>query len=125
MERYIPTEFPKWVGGALVRSAAEERDRRAALEDAAATASAAELLRPPSLASMRMRRSRERRREGKLSIRFDISSAQIEALVSAGLIDPARQDDAVEVALGVVRLMDHLTESDLIVTQVPKPVCCC
>ncbi len=74
---------------------------------------------------MRMRRSRERRREGKLSIRFDISSAQIEALVSAGLIDPARQDDAVEVALGVVRLMDHLTESDLIVTQVPKPVCCC
>jgi hypothetical protein len=46
-----------------------------------------------------------------MSIRFDISSAQIEALVSAGLIERNMRDDATEVATGLIRILDRLTQS--------------
>jgi hypothetical protein len=49
-----------------------------------------------------------------MSIRCDISSYQVEALVSAGFIEPAR-DDATEVAMGLIRVLDCLTRSQ----QVP------
>jgi hypothetical protein len=68
---------------------------------------------PPSPAAIRMQRSRERRREGKRTIPCDISTAQIEALASAGFLDRAMRDDAVEVAHGVGRMIDHLTRSVL------------
>jgi hypothetical protein len=38
-----------------------------------------------------------------MSIRCDISAAQIEALVRAGFIDLAKRDDAAEVGRGVCR----------------------
>jgi hypothetical protein len=108
MPDYIPIEYPKWVNGVLVQNAAEEQAHRAALAEAAR---AAELTRPPSPAGIRMRRSRERRREGKMSIRCDISIAQIETLTEAGFIDPSLRDDAAEVARGVARSLDRLTRS--------------
>jgi hypothetical protein len=108
---YVPIEYPKWVDGVLVRNAGEEQARREALSEAAAAARVAELARPPSPAGIRMRRTRERRREGKMSIRCDISTDQIEALTDAGFIDPALRDDAAEVARGVCRSLDRLTRS--------------
>jgi hypothetical protein len=77
---YVPNEYPKWVNGVLVRNAEAKLARREALAEALAAARAAEPIRPPSPAGIRMRRTRERRREGKMSIAFDISVAQIEAL---------------------------------------------
>jgi len=85
--------------------------RRAALAQAAEAARVAELIRPPSPAGIRMRRTRERRREGKLSIRCDISAVQIEAMAKVGFIAPDMQDDPAEVVLGVSRLMDRLMRS--------------
>jgi len=66
---------------------------------------------PPSPAAIRMRRTRERRREGKQSARWDISTAQIETLVAAGFLDPAKRDDAAEWARGFERVLDHLALS--------------
>jgi hypothetical protein len=109
MSNYIPIEFPKWVGGVLVQNGGEERALRAMLSEAAEVPRAVEPTRPPSPAAIRMQRTRERRREGRMSVRCDISTDQIQALVSAGLIEPAMRDDATEVALGVVRAMDRLT----------------
>jgi hypothetical protein len=71
---YTPIEYPKWVDGVPVRNADEERAHRAALAEAADAARAVELARPASSAGIRMRRTRERRREGRMSIRCDISS---------------------------------------------------
>lgn len=116
MGEYVPNEFPKWVHGVVVQNAAEESAQRAALPEAAVAAGAAELARPPSRAGIRMRRTRERRREGKLSIRVDISVRQIEALAAAGFIDPASRGDAAEVAQGIVRAMDYATRSALVAT---------
>jgi len=111
MSNYIAIEYPKWVDSVLVRNAEEERARREVLNEAAAAARAAELARPPSAAGIRMRRTRGRRREGKLSIRCDISTDQIEALSKAGFIDPAMRNDLAEVAQGVCRLLDRLSRS--------------
>jgi len=111
MPNYVPIEFPKWVDGVLVQNAAEGNAHRETLARAAEATRATELARPPSLASIRMRRTRERRREGKLSIRCDISIAQIEALAMAGFIDPVMWEDAAEVARGVCRSLDRLTVS--------------
>jgi hypothetical protein len=111
MPNYIPIEYPKWVNGVLVQNATEERALRAMRSEAAEVARAAELTRPPSLAGIRMRRTRERRREGKLSIRCDVSTDQIEALSKGGFIDPAVRDDAAEVARGVCRWLDRLNRS--------------
>jgi hypothetical protein len=111
MPDYIPIEYPKWVDGVLVRNAEEEQAHRAALAEAAEVARATQLTRPPSPAGIRMRRTRERRREGRMSIRCDISEVHIEALAKAGLIEPAMRDDAAEVARGVCRSLDRLTRS--------------
>jgi hypothetical protein len=107
---YVPIEYPKWVGGVLVRNADEEQAHRA-LTEAVEVALAAEPTRPPSPAAIRMQRTRERRRKGKMSLRFDISAAQIEALATAGFIDPAMRDDAAEVARAVCRSLARLTRS--------------
>ncbi len=111
MQGYIPIEYPKWVDGVVVQNAAEEEALRADPTEEAATAHAAVLTRPPSPAGIRMSRIRKRRREGKLLIRCEISTIQIEALAKAGLIDPAMLDDAAEVARGVCRSLDRLTQS--------------
>ena len=104
-------EYPKYVGDVVVQNAAEELAHRAALAEAAAAARAEKLARPPSPAAIRMRRTRQRRREGKLPIRWDISADQIKWLAEAGFLDPAKRNDAAEVARGVGRLMDHVTQS--------------
>jgi hypothetical protein len=111
MPNYVPIEYPKWVGGVLVRNADGERAHRAALTKAADAARAAEHARPPSPAAIRMQRTRERRRKGKMSLRFDISAAQIEALAMVGFIDPTMRDDAAEVARGICRALDRLNRS--------------
>ena len=108
MRNYVPIEYPKWVGCVVVHRAAEEQAHRAALGEAAATAPTAELTRSTSAAGIRMRRTRERRRAGKLSIRCDISTEHIQALTIGGFIDPARQDHGAEVAWGVGRVIDRL-----------------
>ena len=105
MRGYMPIEYPKWIDGVIIQNAAEESAHRAAL------AEAADLARPPSPANIRMRRTRERRRDGKLSTQCEISSIQIEALAEAGFIEPDKQDDAAEVARGVCRTLDRLTRS--------------
>ncbi len=111
MQGYIPIEYPKWIDGVVVQNAAEEQEHRAALAETADARNAG-LIRPPPPASIRMRRSRERRREGKLSIRCDVSSVQIEALTKTGFIDSTNWNDVGEVAWGVGRLMDHLARSE-------------
>ena len=111
MLNYVPIEYPKWVDGVLVQNAAEEQAHRETLAEAAEAARATELARPPSPAAIRMQRTRERRREGKMSIRCDISSDQIGALAEAGFIDPAMRNDPAEVARGVCRLLDRLDRS--------------
>jgi hypothetical protein len=110
MAAYEFQEFPKWVGNVLVESAAEERALLLELAEGVAVA-VAQPSNVPSPAAIRMQRSRERRREGKRTIPCDISTAQIEALASAGFLDRAMRDDAVEVAHGVGRMIDHLTRS--------------
>ena len=113
---YIPVEYPKWVAGVVVQNKSEEEARLTKLAEAAAEARAAKRARPLSPAGVRMRRTRERRREGKQTIRCDISTDQIEALTKAGFIDPAKQNDRAEVARGVGRLLDGLARSDPVVT---------
>jgi hypothetical protein len=109
MSNYVPIEYPKWVDGVVVRNVEEEQARREALEEAAAAVRAAELARPPSPAGIRMRRTRERRRAGKMSIRVDVSVAQIEFLASSGFINPRSLDDPTEVARSVCCALDCLT----------------
>jgi hypothetical protein len=101
---YIPIEYPKWVDGVLVQNAAEEKAHRAAMAYAEAAARSAEIARPPSPAGVRMRRTWERGREGRMSIRCDVSTDQIKALSKAGLIDPATLDDAAKGLGGFVTL---------------------
>jgi hypothetical protein len=114
----VPIEYPKWIDGVLVRNTVEEAHRAAWAEETEAIR-AAERARPPSLAGIRMRRTRERRREGKLSIRSDVSLAHIEDLAQAGFIDPALQGDAAEIARGIGRLMDQVTRSVPAITSAP------
>jgi hypothetical protein len=104
-------EYPKWVRGVVVQNEAEERAQLAAT--AALTGAAEATQTPPSRspAAIRMRLSRERRRDGKRTILYDISADQIEALALAGYIDPAKRDDAAEVARGVGRSLERLTRS--------------
>jgi hypothetical protein len=108
MRSYVPIEYPKWIGCVVVRSAAEEQAHGAPLREAAATSRTAEPARSTSPAGIRMRRTRERRRAGKLSIRYDISTEQIQVLTSGGFIDPAKQDHGAEVVRGVGRAIDRL-----------------
>jgi hypothetical protein len=127
---YAPIEYPKWIGNVLVQNAAEEAVARSSAADhpsrpnilsmeingrsppdppPAVPATACD--KPLSAVTIRMRRSRERRRPGKRTILCDISARQIEALAQAGFIDPAKRDDAAAVAEGVGHLLDRLTRS--------------
>ncbi len=160
-------EYPKWVAGVVVASAAEERAVRAATAEAADTEAveaerkAGQLLaerekttasgsnqhrqrshdvtapgpkpstsgiiathtkpaRPSSPAGLRMRRMRERQRNGLRPISLDVSAVQIEALVLAGFLDASMRDDAAEVARGVRRLLDrHAARNSVTPVQAP------
>ena len=104
-------EYPKWVGDVVVQNEAEERAQLAAMAALTDPAEAMQAPPPRSPAAIRMRRSRERRRDGKRTILCDISADQIEALALAGFIDPAKRDDAAEVARGVGRSLERLSRS--------------
>jgi len=126
MAAYRFEEFPKWINGVVVESAAEERAHLATKADQCDPATplvadgfphraenpqAVVVPHPsnlPSSAAVRMKRSRERRRNNTRVISFDISASQINALAVAGFLDPTKRDKAVEVARGVGRLMDRL-----------------
>jgi hypothetical protein len=103
MTGYIWREFPKWVFNVLVTNAEEER----AVRETLASPPVPEPDRPASSVAVRMQRSRDRRREGKQAILLDVSIAQIEALVTAGLLDPLSRSDVAEVARAVGRLLDR------------------
>jgi hypothetical protein len=137
MRDYIPIEYPKWVGGVIVQNAAEEQALRSLAADPSSGSHIVSLeinrrsppVPPPALAvvtsdkspasvTIRMRRSRARRRAGKRTISFDIATDQIEALIRAGFLDPAMRDDAAAVALGVERLMDHMSRSGQDATEI-------
>jgi hypothetical protein len=112
MAAYVPIEYPKWVDGVVVQNAAEEQALRASREGPAPSPVAlAEKPARPTSAAIRMRRSRQRRREGKQTVRWDISTAQIETLAAAGFLDPATRDDAAEWARVFDRVLDHLARS--------------
>lgn len=108
MGGYVPIEYPKWVDGVLVQNAAEERSHRAALAKVAAVARAAELVRAPSPAAIRMRRSRKRRRAGQRCVSFVVCDHEIEALVRNGWLDPVARNDSRAIGLALGRLMDRL-----------------
>jgi hypothetical protein len=117
-------EAPAWLSGASGMSKPRygphlEKTKRAPHAKAVAPAVAVspQPAGPTSAAAVRMRRARARRREGKRTIRCDLSGAQIDALAGAGFLDPAKQDDAAELAWGVGRLMDGLTRSVPVATH--------
>jgi hypothetical protein len=112
---YVFQEYPKWVGGVLVQDADEERAHLLGLAETR-RAAVAQLATAPSAAAVRMRRSRERRREGQRTILCDISAAHIEALAAGGFLDLALREDTIEVARGVGRLMDRLVRSGPVAT---------
>jgi hypothetical protein len=99
-------EYPKWVGDVVVQNEAEERAHLAATGALTTAAEAAQT--PPSPAAIRMRRSRERKRDGKRTIRFDIQAAHVDALILAGWLDQSTRDDMAEAACGLNRLLDKL-----------------
>jgi hypothetical protein len=111
MAGYVPIEFPKWVGDLLVNNAEEEAALRAALAKPASADRADGPVRLLSSAGIRMRRTRQRRQEGRQIVSLDLSAAQIEALVMAGYLDPVLRDDAAEVARGVGRMLDRAAKS--------------
>jgi hypothetical protein len=117
---YVFQEYPKWVGDVLVQDEAQERAHLLTLAETRRVA-VAQLTTAPSAAAVRMRRSRERRHEGKRSIPCDISAAQIDMLAAAGFLDLALWDNAVEVARGVGRLMDGLARRSGPVATAPVP----
>jgi hypothetical protein len=100
-------EYPKWVGDVVAQNEAEERAHLAAVAALTGSAEATQIVPSRSHAAIRMRRSRERRRDGKRTILYDISADQIEALALAGFIDPAIRDYTAEVAQGIGRLIDR------------------
>ena len=108
---YAFREFPKWAEGVLVQDEAEELALRAKLSEAAVEARQADPVRMPSPAAVRIRRSRERRRAGKLIVRCGVTHDQIVAMVRAGLVTPSSKGDASEVAQGVLRLLEQLVRS--------------
>jgi hypothetical protein len=148
MRPYDPNfrEFPKWVGDVLVHSREEERKIITAAavevpeaappepEPARPVSSATEMhptpslassasVRPPSSASIRMARMRDRQRNDRRVITLEVTATQIATLVQAGVLDAALRDDAAEVALGVGRLLDcHAARNS--VTPAPAPAGC-
>ena len=70
--------------------------------------SARNALRPGGSSAERVRRHRERRRRGEISISFDIRRAEIEALVARGFLARGSQGDRIEVACALGRLLDRV-----------------
>jgi hypothetical protein len=110
---YVFQRYPIWVDGVIVHDEAEELAHRTALAEAAADARRAALAQPPSSAALRMRRSRQRRRDGYVRVQFNITARQVEMLVAAGHIQSAAIVDATDVARGIVRLLDGLGSQGL------------
>lgn len=105
MAGYVFQDYPKWIGDVVVQNEADERTHRAALAEAMGAVVAAQLPEPLSAAAIRMRRSRQRRRDGYRTIHFDISDPQLDALVQTGFVDAAKRSDASELASGLCCLI--------------------
>ena len=123
MAGYRFEEYPKWVNGVIVQSAAEEKEVLATLQRPTTTSTNAKPVLPPSSAATRMRRSRERRKEGKRAVRFDISVDQIKVLVWGGDLDAAKAGDIVAVAQAIERLLEHLSANSSATTAY-RPLRC-
>jgi hypothetical protein len=66
------------------------------------------LARPPSLAAIRMRRSRKRRRDKLRVVPFEIRTDEIDGLVTHGLLDPVARNNRDEIANALGRLFDRV-----------------
>jgi hypothetical protein len=56
----------------------------------------------------RMRKSRQRRRDGLRCVQLAIKNAEIQGLISTGLLDPAECEDRRAVARALGRLLDYI-----------------
>jgi hypothetical protein len=71
----------------------------------------------PSSAALRMRRSRQRARQGLKSIRFSIKNTEIAALAGLGYLAPDLQADRVAISKALGLLLDKLMELPDLVTR--------
>jgi hypothetical protein len=68
-------------------------------------------LRQHTTAAERMRLSRLRRRDGMRVVPFEVRDAEIEGLVTHGLLDPARRNDREAIARALGNLIDRIPVS--------------
>jgi hypothetical protein len=57
--------------------------------------------------ALRMRVSRQRRREGRRCVTLDVRETEVNRLVTLGLLRAADRDDPNEVLLALYRFLDH------------------
>jgi hypothetical protein len=136
MGGYGLAEYPKLIGDVLVRNPFQEQAHRSALAVGAQVAKSADathlgivrtqilrllaakgadlcsgtltpnVSRRPSAAAIRMRHSRERRRDKLRVIPFEIRDTEIGGLVTRGLLDPVARNDRNAVATALGKLFD-------------------
>jgi hypothetical protein len=63
---------------------------------------------PLSPATERMRRSRELRRKGLRIVQIAVRDAEVDALVSHGLLDSADRENRAPIPRALGRLLDHI-----------------
>jgi DNA-binding transcriptional regulator PaaX len=70
--------------------------------------SCAQQMQPISAAAERMRRTRERRRDGMWFVGIDVRTAEVEELVRRGLLAEAERADPAAIAKAVNKLLDSM-----------------
>jgi hypothetical protein len=61
-----------------------------------------------SAAAVRMRRHRQRRREGRRSLRIELFEAEVDALIGARFLEEQNRDDPNAVISALYRLLDRV-----------------
>lgn len=65
-------------------------------------------LRQVSPAALRMRRSRERRKNGQRMVSIPVLDAEVDALITHGLLDPEKRTDRRAIAGALAALLDRI-----------------
>jgi hypothetical protein len=60
----------------------------------------------PSPAAMRMRRSRERRRDGLRCLRVELRETEVDALIRSGLLKPEARNQPKAILLALYRFLE-------------------
>ena len=63
---------------------------------------------PVSAAAERMRRHRQRKRDGLRSLTIEVQEAEIDALIRSGFLDKDSRNNANAVAQALYRVFDHV-----------------